>query len=82
MEDTKKIEEENKLAGREHCDICKRLHRVNDPCPMRIARAVVTKGTQELEVLTEADRKWLSTNKFVDVLDIMEENIANRMEND
>lgn len=59
------------------CEHCHRLHRINSPCPMRVAEAILA-YPQALEQLTEADKNWMLANK-VNVLEILEDNLSGRM---
>ena len=59
------------------CQVCHRLHGVDEPCPMRIARAE-TMQLGGLEGITEADREWLRTHN-ISVIDMVEEDIADMM---
>jgi len=59
------------------CKVCCRLHKEDQPCPQRVANAY-TMQPQALEKLTEVDKKWMASNQ-VSILDILEEELANRM---
>ena len=60
------------------CKVCNRLHKVNQPCPLRIANAYMMQP-QALERLTEVDKEWMAGNPTLSVLDILEEELANRI---
>ena len=59
------------------CNVCRRNHEENQPCPQRVANAYLMLP-QALEKLTEVDKTWMATN-IVSVLDILEEELADRM---
>lgn len=59
------------------CNICRRVHNANQPCPTRMTNALMMRP-QGLEQLEEVDRAWLRDYP-VDVYDIVEEELANRM---
>ena len=60
------------------CKVCSRLHEEDAPCPTRLANAYMMRP-QALEKLTKADKKWMASNP-IDVLDILEEELANQMQ--
>jgi hypothetical protein len=64
----------------EFCPICTRLHTEEEPCPLRIARAMDNPTSFEhLKELTYADSKWIRTHSELHVITILEEHIANIM---
>ena len=58
------------------CKTCGRLHEESQPCPRRIAAFYV--GATSREELTDADNEWVKDNG-IDILEIVEEELANRM---
>lgn len=62
---------------REICEVCSRFHESDKPCSQRIANAHMMRP-QALEQLTDADKEWMTDNP-IDVSDILEEELAERM---
>jgi len=60
------------------CKVCHRDHEEYQPCSQRIANAYMMQP-RALELLTEADKKWMAENPAFSVLDVLEEELANRM---
>ncbi len=61
------------------CPVCLRLHDLDMPCPLRVANAY-TMQVQALEKLTEADRGWMAKHPDFSVLNVLEEELADRMD--
>ncbi len=57
------------------CNVCQRLHRPDQPCPLRIANAYMMQP-QALERLTDADKTWMAEHKDFSILDLVEGSIA------
>jgi len=60
------------------CKVCNRLHKEDAACPLRIANAY-TMQPQALENLTDADIAWMREHKDFSVLDVLEDDIADKM---
>lgn len=64
------------------CPICHRLHDIHSACPRRIANAIMM-HPHAVEELTIEDLEWLScVNGGINVLEILEEKIADMMDED
>jgi len=72
------IDDEVKMNKDGQCEVCHRLHDLDMPCPLRVANAY-TMQPQALEKLTEADKEWMKNNPNFSVLDVLEEELADRM---
>ena len=60
------------------CDVCERLHGKEDPCPRRIAYALMM-HPRSIERLTQTDKNWMAAH-LIHVTDILEEELADRMD--
>ena len=60
------------------CKVCHRLHKPDQPCPLRIANAY-TMQMRALQELTEADTKWMREHSNFSVLDVVEDAIVEAM---
>lgn len=60
------------------CKVCRRNHNDNQPCPLRVTNAY-TMQPKALELLTDADKKWMAEHPEFDVLDTLEDAIADIM---
>jgi len=61
------------------CPDCKRMHKVEQPCPRRIARAITTAAPEALKALTVADSLVIKSEDGcygLSVEDIVEEHLA------
>lgn len=60
------------------CTVCRRLHKPDQPCPLRVANAY-TMQPQALEMLTNADKEWMKQHPDFSVLGVLEDTIADLM---
>ena len=61
----------------EYCKVCQRLHEPDQPCPLRIANALMFMQPQALGELTKADLEWMTAHTDFNARNILEEAIAN-----
>ena len=65
-----------------HCSVCKRLHNETDPCPLRVARCIISGYSRQMGTigsLTEADKQWVVDNPTFNLVDLLEETLATLM---
>ena len=60
------------------CNICSRLHRPEQPCPLRIANAYIMQ-VGAMGKLTEADKNWMQEHPNFSVLDVIEDAVPELM---
>jgi len=59
------------------CNVCHRLHEPDQPCPLRIAGAYTM--LPQAQMLTEPDKAWIRAHPDFNVLDTVEDTIADMM---
>ena len=61
------------------CPVCKRHHSESQPCPRRLAMAMLSATKANMDALSASDKEWLSANRGFNLEELLEEELACRL---